>query len=209
MGDPKRPRKKYETPRFPWREDRLESELRLFGEYGLRNKRELWRQHAALSKYRKTARSLLAAPVDRRLKLEQDLLGGLYRLGVLDEGATIDAVLNLRVEDLLTRRLQTMVYRLGLAVSPWQARQLIVHGHISVNGRRVTSPSYMVRRGEEELISYSSRSPISNSEHSLRKSINPSTVEQGPMLGATAEGGVESTSDSKTAPEPGHVEQES
>jgi small subunit ribosomal protein S4 len=176
MGDPKRPRKKYETPRFPWRGDRLESELRVFGGYGLRNKRELWRNYASLSKYRKTARSLLAAPSEQRLKLERDLLGGLYRLGVLDEGATIDDVLNLRVENFLDRRLQTLVHRLGFAISLWQARQLIVHGHISVGGRRVSSPSYMVRRGEEGKIGYSGQSPISNSKHVIRESIRGPTV---------------------------------
>ncbi|UCD72519.1 MAG: 30S ribosomal protein S4 [Candidatus Bathyarchaeota archaeon] len=179
MGDPKRPRKKFETPRFPWRGDRLESELQVFGGYGLRNKRELWRNYASLSKYRKTARSLLTAPSEQRLKLERDLLGGLYRLGVLDEGATIDDVLNLRVENLLDRRLQTLVHRLGFSVTPWQARQLIVHGHISVDGRRVSSPSYMVRRGEEEKIRYSGQSPISDPKHVLRENIGSPTVKSG------------------------------
>jgi small subunit ribosomal protein S4 len=176
MGDPKRPRKKFETPRFPWRGDRLESELKVFGAYGLRNKRELWRNYTSLSKYRKTARSLLAAPSERRQKLERDLLGGLYRLGVLDEGATIDDVLNLSVENLLDRRLQTLVHRLGFAISPWQARQLIVHGHISVGGRRVSSPSYMVRRGEEGEIGYYGQSPLSDPKHTLRESITGPTV---------------------------------
>ena len=53
MGDPKRPRKKYETPRNPWREDRLREELVLVGEYGLRNKRELWRAASILRRYRR------------------------------------------------------------------------------------------------------------------------------------------------------------
>jgi len=171
MGDPKKPRKKYETPRFPWRQNRLESELRLFGEYGLRNKRELWRYFTTLSKYRTAARSLLTAPPERRFKQEQDLLDGLYRLGILEKGATTDDVLNLKVEDLLNRRLQTMVHRLGLSASPWQARQFIVHRHISVDGRRVSSPGYMVHRGDEERIEYSSQSPLSNAEHTLRKNI--------------------------------------
>ncbi len=196
MGDPKRPRKKYETPRFPWREDRLESELRLFGEYGLRNKRELWGYYTALSKYRKTARSLLTASPERRLRLEQDLLGGLYRLGVLDKGATIDDVLNLGVEDLLNRRLQTMVHRLGLSVSPWQARQLIVHRHISVDGRCVTSPSYTVNRGEEEKIEYRGQSPLSNTEHPLRKSVIT------PAVGSKTESVAEEESGSNIGSEP-------
>ena len=177
MGDPKKPRKKYDTPRFPWRADRLESELRFLGEHGLRNKRELWGYYTALSRYRKTARSLLAAPTERRLKLEQDLLGGLCRIGVLDKGATIDDVLNLGVEDLLNRRLQTMVHHLGLSTSPWQARQLIVHRHIAVDGKCVTSPSYTVCRGEEEKIGYRGRSPFSSAGHPMRKSISPPAVE--------------------------------
>mgnify|MGYP001124495767 CR=1 FL=1 len=187
MGDPKRQRKRYETPRFPWRGDRLGSELAVFGEFGLRNKRELWRTNTDLSNYRKTARALLIAPPERRRRLEQDLLGGLHRLGVLGEDATIDDVLNLRVEDLLNRRLQTMVHRLGLAASPVQARQLIVHGHISVDGKRVTSPSYMVPREEEDTIEYSSRSPISNPEHPARKEIKPPTAEPQPEPRPAAE----------------------
>jgi len=176
MGDPKKPRKKFEIPRFPWRGDRLESELRLFGQYGLRNKKELWRHFSDLSKYRNTARSLLTAPIEQRLRLEEDLLGGLYRLGVLDRSATIDDVLNLSVEDLLDRRLQTMVRSLGFAVSPWQARQLIVHGHIAVGDKRVTSPSYLVRRGEEEQIDFSNQSPMSDPRHPLRESIQILTM---------------------------------
>lgn len=177
MGDPKRPRKKYETPRFPWGGDRLESELGIFGGYGLRNKRELWRHRTSLSNYRKTARSLLAAAPEQRFKREQDLLGGLFRLGVLDQNATIDDVFNLRVEDLLDRRLQTLVHRLGFSVSPWQARQLIVHGHICVGDRRVTSPSYLVRRGEEDKIGYSGQSPLSNPGHPLRESFGTAGFE--------------------------------
>ena len=187
MGDPKKQRKRYETPRFPWRGDRLGSELVVFGEFGLRNKRELWRNKTDLSNYRKTARSLLTAPPEQRQRLEQDLLGGLYRLGVLREDATIDDVLNLRVEDLLNRRLQTMVYRLSLAASPGQARQLIVHGHISVDGKRVTSPSYMVPRREEDRVEYSDRSPISNPEHPARKAIRPPTAEPKPAPRPPAE----------------------
>ena len=188
MGDPKKQRKRYETPRFPWRGDRLASELILFGEFGLRNKRELWRNNTNLSNYRKTARSLLTAPPEHRQKLERDLLGGLHRLGMLGEGATMDDVLNLKVEDLLNRRLQTMVYRLGLAASPSQARQLIVHGHISVDGKRVTSPSYMVPRIEEDRIEYSVRSPISNPEHPARKLIRPPRVETKPEPRPPVEG---------------------
>jgi small subunit ribosomal protein S4 len=49
---------------------------------------------------------------------------------------------------LLERRLDTVVYRLGFAPTPLAARQLVVHGHILVNGRKVDRPSYSLRPGE-------------------------------------------------------------
>jgi small subunit ribosomal protein S4 len=49
---------------------------------------------------------------------------------------------------LLERRLDNVVYRLKMAISRIQARQLVVHGHVSVNGRRVKSPSYTVKEGD-------------------------------------------------------------
>lgn len=168
MGDPKKQRKKYETPRHPWRGDVLAEELKLLGQYGLRNKRELWRVKALLTKYRTMARSLLGMPAERRAKVEKELLGKLKRVGVVGENATVDEVLDLRVEDFLERRLQTQVYRLGLAKTIYQARQLIVHGHIAVEGVKITSPGYMVKRGEEDRISYSLDSPLQNPDHPLR-----------------------------------------
>ena len=152
MGDPKRIRKKYETPRHPWRADVLAEELKLVGEYGLRNKRELWRTASKLRKYRAQARALFTATGEKRRQEEEKLLKKLYRLGVLPENATLDDVLRLTVRDFLERRLQTMVYRLGLARTPYQARQYIVHGHVYVGDRKVRSPSYHVMRGEEDQI---------------------------------------------------------
>jgi small subunit ribosomal protein S4 len=49
----------------------------------------------------------------------------------------------------LERRLDNVVYRLGFAISRRQARQLVRHGHIDVNGRRVDIPSYEVGQGDE------------------------------------------------------------
>ena len=59
----------------------------------------------------------------------------------------------------MERRLQTIVYKKGLAKTIHHARQLIVHGHIAINGRRVTSPGYIVRRDEEEMVDYAPTSP--------------------------------------------------
>lgn len=166
-----RQRKKYETPRYPWRKDVLQAELKLVGTYGLRNKRELWKLHTMLSSYRKMARDLLAKTGEIRKRLEGELIGKLYRVGVVSKDASLDDVLGLTVEDLLERRLQTQVFRRGLANSIQQARQLITHGHISVGGRRMTCPGYLVKRDEEGTISFSSFSPLASQDHPVRKDL--------------------------------------
>jgi len=171
MGDPKKQRKKFETPGHRWIEDVLSEELQLIGSYGLRNKRELWRHRTALSNHRKSARSLLAMPAEKRSKLEAELLAKLHKLGLIDKEASIERVLDLVVQSILDRRLQTQVARMGLARSLYQARQLITHGHIFVGDRKITSPSYIVRREEEPKIRYSSDSPLDNEDHPLKKGL--------------------------------------
>ncbi|MEM4718508.1 MAG: 30S ribosomal protein S4, partial [Nitrososphaerota archaeon] len=122
MGDPKRPRKQYETPSHPWKADRLAAELQLVGEYGLRNKRELWRAQTILRKIRAHARRLFGLTGEERAKEERTLMGRLYRMGLVDENATADDVLKLTVRDILERRLQTVIYKLGLARTIYPAR---------------------------------------------------------------------------------------
>ena len=166
MGDPKRHRKKYVTPRKPWDKVRLEREAQLVIKYGLRNKRELWRFENILRKYRRVARDLLSKVnlPGREGELARAkanaVIKKLVRLGILKEDATLDDILNLTVEDFLERRLQTLVYRLGLAKTIKQARQLITHGHIAIDGRRVTAPSYIVEKEEESKIGYYPNSPF-------------------------------------------------
>ena len=170
MGDPKRQRKKFDTPRFPWQIDTLEAELKILGEYGLRNKQEIWRHKTLLSKYRGIGRSLLAMDIKERSKREKQLLDRLHRLGILPEESALDDVLDLTLGDILERRLQTLVFHRGLAQSIQQSRQLIAHGHISIKGRKISSPSYLVLKDEEEKITYSPKSPLTNPEHPLTKS---------------------------------------
>ena len=169
MGDPKRNRKKYATPHDPWEEDVLAEELRLIGSYGLRNKRELWKHQTELTKYRNIARSLLSMPEEERMKLESELIQKLYKLGLLEKEATVEDALDLKVEDLLERRLQTVVGKMGLSKTIHQARQFISHGHIFVGGRRITSPSYLVHREQESTTSYSPDSSFTSNDHPFRK----------------------------------------
>jgi small subunit ribosomal protein S4 len=171
VGDPRKQRKKFETPRFPWRTDTLQAELRLLGQYGLRNKHELWNHRTMLSKYRGIARSLLGMTTQQREVLEKQLLARLNRLGILPETAVLDNVLDMSLEDILERRLQTIVFRNGMAKSIYQARQLITHGHVAISNRRVFSPSYLVLRDEEANITFALTSPAANPEHPLRQMV--------------------------------------
>ncbi len=160
MGDPKKSRRKWVTPGHPWIKDRLQEELELMGKYGLRNKREIWIAEAVVRSFRMRARSLLALPEPERSQAAKSLLDRLYRMGLINRDATLDDVLGLTAENVLERRLQTLVYRKGLARTIYQARQLVVHGHIAIGGRRVTSPGYLVPRDEEGLIGYAPGSPL-------------------------------------------------
>jgi small subunit ribosomal protein S4 len=167
MGDPKKQRKKFKTPRHPWQKDRIESELRILGKYGLRNKREIWRFKTKVEHFRSIAKRLLALSPEESLRQRNELVSKLDRLGVLPATATLDNILGLTIEDLLERRLQTLVVHKGLATTMDQARQFIVHRHISLAGIQLTSPSHIVLRKEEDEITFSPTSAFANPEHKI------------------------------------------
>ncbi|EME31971.1 40S ribosomal protein S9-1 [Galdieria sulphuraria] len=155
--------KTYRTPRRPFEKERLDAELKLVGEYGLRNKRELWRVEFALSKIRAAARDLLTLEEKdpRRIFEGNALLRRLTRFGLLDETRqSLDHVLSLKVQDLLERRLQTQVLKLGLAKSIHHARVLIRQRHIRVGKQLVNVPSFMVRVDSQKHIDFSLDSPF-------------------------------------------------
>ncbi len=171
MGKPKFSRKKYETPSHPWQEDRIKAENELVKKYGLKNKREVWKAETHLRKYRGQARELLARVTsgDIQSKKESDqLLLYLNRMNILPANSTLDDVLALETESILSRRLQTLIYLKGLANTPDQSRQLISHGHIAIGDRRVTVPGYMVEKDEEGDIGYTKDSPLNDIMHPAR-----------------------------------------
>lgn len=159
MGDPKRPKNVFRKPRRPWSGDQLMQELQIVGTYGLRNKRELWKAQTELSRIRNQARALLALPHEVRHGKETELLRSLNRLGLVSDGATLDDVLNLKIEDLLERRLQSVIMRKGFVKTPYQARQAVVHGHVVISNRIVNIPSYIVRRDEDQGVAIRPDSP--------------------------------------------------
>ena len=176
MGDPKFPRRKYDAPSHPWQGERIKFERELVKKYGLKNKKELWRAQSLLRRFRHRSRVLQAQSRygdEHAEKETEELLAKLGRQGMLpQEGATLDDVLSLDLEAILSRRLQTMAYVKGLGYSTNHARQLIVHGHIAIDGRKVTIPGYAVKRIEEGKIGYHEFSPLAHDMHPARPDVD-------------------------------------
>jgi len=153
----------WKAPRRCYEKERLDRELKLVGEYGLRNKREVYRVNYVLSKTRSVARHLLTLPEKdpKRLFEGAALLRRLTRLGLLAENEQrLDYVLGLSVEKFLDRRLQTRVFASGLALSIHHARCLIKQRHIRVGKKMVNVPSFMVRVESEKVIEFAATSPF-------------------------------------------------
>jgi small subunit ribosomal protein S4 len=207
VGDPKFPRKQYDRPSHPWEGERIKAENELLAKYGLKNKKELWRSQSLLAHFRERARTLQAlvrAQNEQAGREREQLLRRLGRMGILPpEGATLDDVLALNVEAVLGRRLQTLVYVKGLANTPRQGRQFIVHGHMAVRGRRVDVPGYLVRRDEEDQITYDNRSPVANDMHPARPGAQAAPPPLSPEAGPDAESGDAPPTGADTPPEGG------
>jgi small subunit ribosomal protein S4 len=173
MGYPGKNKKSYNTPKHPWQSSRIEPEVELVKRYGLRNKREVWKAHSELKKYRELARKLLAestkGKVEGHVKTDiENIINRLKRYGLLKTDAVLDDILSLDVNNFLERRLQTQVHKQGLANTPKQARQFIVHGHIAVAGRKITIPGYHVQTNEELFLGYYVNSELTKESHPSR-----------------------------------------
>jgi small subunit ribosomal protein S4 len=144
--------KRFKKPRMSWDSDNIAERHGLMKEYGLRRRREILMAQEILRNYRRRARELIAEQDERKVKL---LLDKLVKLGLLKEGQGLDDVLALTVNDILERRLQTLVWKKGLAGTALHSRQSITHGHIKIGGKRARSPAYMVPVEEESKIAVS------------------------------------------------------
>ena len=166
MGDPRKAKKSYTRPRSIWTSDQISSELYIVGSYGLRNKKELWKAQTEIARIRNQARSLLSLPIEVRQEKETKLLNYLSRFGLVTSSSTLDDILNLKIEDILERRLQTMVMKRSNLKSPYQARQIVVHGHVSIGNRKINLPGYLVKKDEELEILVHITSPVVESPNS-------------------------------------------
>ena len=158
MGDTKNFRRVWKKPKRPFNFDLKMEELKILGTFGLKTKRELWKARTELSRVRNQARSLLALRQEIREEKEPILMNSLSRVGYVESDATLDDVLNLEINDLLARRLQTIVQKKFYFKTPYQARQAVSHGHVLIGDKVVNIPSYLVNVDEEEKVKLTSES---------------------------------------------------
>jgi len=147
MGDIKRKRKRYSRPRQLFDRKRIDEENVIVRKYGLKNKKEIWKAKSFVSKLRRRAKDLIGA---NNAEEQRKFFEKLTRMGIAV--TNVSDVLALTEKDLLERRLQTFVYKKELANTPNQARQLIVHKHVLVDGKIVNIPSFWVTLDLEKKI---------------------------------------------------------
>jgi len=136
----------------------------------LKNKQEIWKNTSKVVNLNANAKRIIARRSfdEQAKKEEKQVLDKLYKQGIIEKDSKIEDVLGLNVNKFLDRRLQTFVKKMGFASSVKQARQFITHGHIVVNGGKVTIPSYVVEREDEGKIEFNSNSTIANPDHPER-----------------------------------------
>lgn len=168
MGGTKKIRRKYQGPAHLWQRARIDEEKQYSKDYGLKNKKEIWKMTSLLAKFKRLAKIFIAAKGKQAQVEAEQLVNRLKSLGLLNDTSVLSDVLVLTTKDIMEKRLQTVVFRMGHARTINQARQFIVHGHIKVGGRKIASPSYMVKKGEENTISFSQTSSFADKDHPER-----------------------------------------
>lgn len=168
MGSPRKQRKKFSKPAHPWQKERILEEKELLKGYGLNRKYEIWKMGSILKNFTRQAKNLITTENPQVEKEKNQLLTKLSSLGLTGKDAKIEDVLSLTLKDIMERRLQTLVYRKNIASSINQARQFIVHEHISLGDKTITAPSYLVPLEEEGTIQFAQGSVIANASHPIR-----------------------------------------
>ena len=152
MGDYKKQRKKFTTPKHPWQKERIEAEKETLKQYGLRRKYETWKMDSTLKKFLHRAKTIIGERTQQSELEKKQLLERLYLLGLLKKDSKVEDILNLTLKNILERRLQTLICRRQMAKTMRQARQFITHEHIAVGSKKITNPSYLVSIEEEPHI---------------------------------------------------------
>jgi len=144
----KKLKKQYETPNEGWSEERIQREDELIEQFGLKTRKKFTKGESELRALRREARRLVAEEDETQRKA---LINKANSLGFVQEDAGLEDILTLNVTDILNRRLQSAVSRRGYADTPKEARQIVTHGHVYVDGNRVNIPGYLLTKEEEKL----------------------------------------------------------
>ncbi len=167
MGDPKKMKKHYESPKRPWEKARLEEERKIVTEYGIRRKKEIRRLETIIRDLRRRARKLIATKDEKESKL---LIEKVLKIGLLAKSKpALEDILGIELKDILERRLQTLILKKGFANTVKQARQFITHGHITLNGQKIISPNYIVAVEEEAGIMFRPTSSLNSTFKHVEK----------------------------------------
>ena len=168
MGDPKKSRKTYKTPRHPWQKARIDSEKEVRKQYGTVTKKEIWKMDSLLKSFQDRIKKAATGTSEQEKTEEEALLKKVRSYKLISENENADKILSLGLEDIMARRLQTIVFTKQLARSVKQARQFITHGHITINDQIITSPSYLVTEDEEAHVKFKPSSSLDDIEHPER-----------------------------------------
>jgi len=163
MGDIKRKKAKFRRPKKPYNKQRIEEEKKITEKYGLKNKKEIWKAESRISKIRRAAKGLIAKSEEEK----QEFLNRLNKRGL--NAKNIPEALALSREDLLERRLQTILVKKNLAKSSREARQFIVHKQVIVDGSVINIPSFNVDINLENKISLKKRDKKTNNNTETEK----------------------------------------
>jgi small subunit ribosomal protein S4 len=178
MGDIKKLKKQYNTPMHPWSKVAIEEEGKLMKEYGLSIKREIFIANTFLKKYKNIAKKLIARKTPQGEKEKKQIMEKLQHYGLLPAGAGLDQILSLETKDVLERRVQSLLFRKNLARSMKQARQFIVHRHILIGDKEITSPSTLLTSKQESMLNFKSKSSLASEDHPERAMINKDIKEE-------------------------------
>lgn len=142
-----RKHKTYSMPKRPFDKPRIDEEVKIKEEFGLKNKREIWKADAKIKAIREKAKKLISASDDEK----NAFFKRLNKIGL--KVNSISDVLSLDKKDYLKRRLQTVLVEKKFVRTPKSARQLITHKKVFVGEKNVSSPSYIVPTELENKIS--------------------------------------------------------
>ncbi len=141
-----RKKKKYSRPKKAFETARIAEENALLKKYALKSKTEVWKTIAKVNYFRRRAKELAKSPVEE----QKILFDKLKALGLKTD--TITDVLALKIEDILERRLPTILVKKGIAKTVKEARQMVAHKRIVIDNKVIDAPSYIVSLEEEGLI---------------------------------------------------------